>query len=151
MKRILAIILAVLPAPVLALSCVQPTVEQAFNITHSAAEAYVPVLGRFSGVPARMDAGSSMPQDRSYSARFKGIALTQRGVDIAMNVPVWVTETCVASWCGNIPNGTQVLTWLRVHGKSYSLTIGACRGNTFFHPTAGQVGTLRTCLHFGAC
>jgi len=148
---ILSGIFSIAALPAFALSCVQASVENAFDYAHTAAESYVPVFGAFNGVIPRSEKVTSMPEDRFYTARFTGIALTQRGVDLPMDVDVSVHEDCLASWCPNVPNGMQVLTFLRLEGSTYSFAVNSCSPNAFFSPSQGQVDTLRTCLRNGAC
>ena len=151
MTRLFAALLALLPAPALALSCLAPSVEDAFTFAQNAPEAYVPVLGTFSGVQPRTDVGNPNPEDRIYQIRFQGIGMTQRGEDSPMNVPVTLQERCLASWCPNVPNGVLVMTFLRVEGQAYVFEIDACGGNAFFQPPLADVATMRACLSAGAC
>jgi len=154
MMRILSLCLAVFAAsPVLALSCLPPTIEQAFMGVQQSPDLYAPVVGRFEGFASRAPSNSPNPQDRTFWANFVGDHISSKGphADQILRVKVRVTETCAASWCGNLAAGTQMLTFLRKSGNSYYLTVGACGGNAFMNPTANQVQTIRNCMAWGSC
>lgn len=152
MMRILSLCLAMFGAPpALALSCLPPTVEQAFMVVQESPDIYVPVIGHFEGFAPRIPDNSGMPQDRQFWANFSGDHISSRGRDQAIRVQVLVSETCAASWCGNLPSGATMLTFLRKTGNGYSFTYGACGGNAFVSPSATQVQTVRNCMAWGSC
>jgi len=154
MMRILSLCLAIFAtSPALALSCFPPTVEQAFMGVQESPEIFAPVVGRFEGFAPRAPSNSPNPQDRTFWANFVGDHISSKGpkYDQTLRVRVKITETCAASWCGNLAAGTQMLTFLRKSGNSYFLTVGACGGNAFLSPTTTQVKTVRNCMARGGC
>jgi hypothetical protein len=154
MIRILSLCVAILGAtPALALSCFPPTIQQAFMGVQDSPEMFAPVVGRFDGFASRAPSNSQNPQDRTFWANFDGSHISSKGAksDRTLQVQVQITETCAASWCGNLAAGTQMLTYLLKSGNSYFLTVGPCGGNSVINPTAMQVKTVRSCMAKGRC
>ncbi len=152
MKRfLLAAALSFAASPLAALTCVPPSVEQAFYAADQAAEVYVPVVGVFSGFRQRPDAETINGANRRYTAGFTGRKITSRGRGAAFTVDVEITEQCLGSFCPIFVPDQKALTFLRRQGGTYSLQINACQGNYFTDPTPGQIETLRGCLRSRTC
>ncbi|MEL7114236.1 MAG: hypothetical protein AAGP08_01375 [Pseudomonadota bacterium] len=150
MRRIAFVLALCLSAgQAVALSCKPPTVQEAFAFAHEAAEEYVPVLGRFEGTVPRSEKAPKV--DQRYQARFVGVGLTRRGVEIPIDVSVDVHEQCIASWCPSLPSDMELLTFLRRDGAQHFFDIDACWSSAFLQPTTAQVEQMQTCLKHLAC
>lgn len=146
-----SLLLTIVAQPAIALSCLQPTIEQAFLDARDAQEIYVPVLGRFEGFARRPEPKDNRPEDRSFTARFVGQAVTTRVIGPRIDVTVQVNENCIASWCPAVVPGVEMLTFLEKSGEDYIFNINACGGNAFANPTRETVNQLRTCLRDMDC
>ena len=137
--------------PALALSCIAPTIEDAFAFARDSEDGYLPVQGHFEGFAIRPQDKSPEPDDREFNARFVGHVVTGHGKGRALNLEVHVTERCLASWCGALPPNVDLLTFLRRDDQGYHFEIGPCGGNAFSEPTRVMTNRLSQCLRDMAC
>mmetsp|Transcript_7578 Transcript_7578/g.13069 ORF Transcript_7578/g.13069 Transcript_7578/m.13069 type:complete len:166 (-) Transcript_7578:2281-2778(-) len=148
--RALALLLAMLPGPVLALSCLPHGVSDAYLDAANAEEGYVPVLGMLSFDPAMLpqvdwERQGEVPPTTLLPARFEGEALTVRGVDLPFAADVVLEVQCFGPWCP-APREGRVLAFLRKTSHSYVLQTNACGGYLFGNPSVGQITEVRDCL-----
>ena len=137
--------------PVHALSCIAPSIEDAFAFARDSEDGYLPVQGQFQGFDLRPEDKSPEPQDRVFNARFIGHVVTGHGKGRALDLPVQVTEHCLASWCGVLPPNVEFLTFLRRDTLGYHFALGPCGGNAFSEPTRAMTNTLSKCLRDMDC
>lgn len=136
--------------PALALTCLRPSVERAFLEARDATEAYVPVVGRFTGFPERPDDQTIDGPDRNVPAQFTGHTITGTGLGQPVDIPVALVETCLGSWCPAFAPDEQVVTFLRREGDGYELRVDACHGN-YFPADADTLGAMQACLREMDC
>lgn len=129
-----------------ALSCVQDgfDLELTFSANKSADKNVVYVLGKFSGHPAQKTksktepiAGTNgiaiekRPKTTISNLVFSGKVMTNNGEE-PFRKNVKVTASCLASWCGNVPNSKQkTIAALNKTPSGYTMTAGPCSPNTF--------------------
>lgn len=134
-----------------ALSCMRPNLGDAFNSFHDAPERYTLAVGRLT---AR--AGDSPQAERGVptraEARFTGRTITAKGTGQALDIPVTVQTSCVASWCGGVPETHRpLIVFLRHDGPSRVLDIPACPNGNASVDAPGRVDLLRKCVVAGRC
>lgn len=155
MLRVVFLVLALSPLPALALSCLPHGVADAYLEAEAAEAGYVPVLGTLSFEPEllpHMDLSgqADVPQVTLIPARFRGDALTVRGIDQPFETDVVLEVQCAGEWCPQ-PAPGQMLGFLRRTSHSYVLRTTACGGFLFGRPDAAQVAQVRDCLAGRRC
>lgn len=154
--RWLALVLAVLPIPALALSCLPYGVTDAYLEADASADAYVPVLGTLqfdvSDVPqVDWDRQGDVPPLTVIDAVFDGHALTQRGIALPLATDVSLEVECSGPWCPS-PKPGPVLAFLRKTGdRGYAVSINACGGFLFGQPSPEQISSVKDCLAGRGC
>jgi hypothetical protein len=129
-----------------ALSCVRDgfDLELTFRANKAADKNVVYVLGKFSGHPAQKPGATTkpiadsngttivkQPKTTIYNLLFSGKVMTNRG-EKPFRQNVKVTASCLASWCGNVPNSKQkTIAALTKTPSGYAMTAGPCSPNTF--------------------
>ena len=147
----LTALLILASGPVHALSCIAPSIEDAFTFARDSENGYLPVQGHFEGFALRPEDKSPEPEDRVFNARFIGHVVTGHGRGRALSLDVQVTEQCLASWCGVLPPNVEFLTFLRRDDHGYHFELGPCGGNAFADPTRVMTNKLSQCLRDMAC
>ncbi|WP_299609796.1 hypothetical protein [uncultured Tateyamaria sp.] len=153
--RVLGALLAVLPCPVFALSCLPHGVTNAYQKAAAAEDGYVPVLGTLAFDPDLLpEMDLSKPQQGDgvtlIPATFKGEALTVRGVSQPFETDVVLEVQCFGPWCPQ-PAPGEMLGFLRQTSHSYVLHTNACGGFLFGRPTGEQVEQVKECLAGREC
>ncbi|MEL6464790.1 MAG: hypothetical protein AAFQ58_07460 [Pseudomonadota bacterium] len=153
--RFLSILLAVLPWPAFALSCLPYGVTNAYQEAAAADEGYIPVLGTLDFdrglLPARDLSGqSNVPPVTLIPATFRGEALTVRGLAQPFETDVVLEVQCSGPWCPQ-PVPGEMLGFLRKTRHSYVLHTNACGGFLFVQPTKAQVAQVKDCLAGRTC
>ena len=153
--RFLGILLAVLPLPAFALSCMPHGVTNAYQEAAAAEEGYVPVLGTLdfdTKLLPEMDLSgqSDVPALTLIPATFKGDALTVRGVNQPFETEVVLEVQCFGPWCPQ-PQPGEMLGFLRQTSHSYVLHTNACGGFLFGRPTREQIKQVKDCLAGRSC
>jgi hypothetical protein len=153
--RCLALLLAVLPLPAFALSCMPHGVTNAYLDAANAEEGYVPVLGTLTFFAKMLpkvdwDHQQNVPAKTLLPARFEGQALNVRGVDQPFATDVVLEVQCSGPWCP-APKPGDVLAFLRKTEHSYVLETNACGGYLFGAPSQEQIEQVRQCLSGRAC
>ena len=89
---------ALAATPALALSCLAPSVTDAFARANAAEEVYTIVLGTLSGglPPRPTDHSGPLPEDRVYDMRFVGHTLNRDGPAEEVDTTITVVEQCAA-------------------------------------------------------
>ncbi|WP_299701670.1 hypothetical protein [uncultured Tateyamaria sp.] len=155
MLRVLSVVLACVPLPALALSCMPHGVTNAYQEAAEAEEGYVPVLGTLDfdkDLLPEMDLSgqSEVPPVTLIPATFKGDALTVRGVSQPFETDVVLEVQCFGPWCPQ-PQPGEMLGFLRQTDHSYVLHTNACGGFLFGRPTQEQVEQVKDCLGGRSC
>lgn len=153
--RAFAFVLAILPLPAFALSCLPHGVSDAYLQADAAEDGYVPVLGRLSFDPELLpvvDLGNQQdtPPQTLIPAKFKGDALGPRGVPVPFETDVVLEVRCFGPWCPS-PQPGDILGFLRKTSPSYVLETNACGGFLFGQPTKAQIGEVKDCLAGRRC
>ena len=136
-----------------ALSCLRPDVAEAFNAAAASEDAYVVVHGRFKfTTPPSRDTGNiNAPREVSYIAQFDGRYLAEDGFRTAPSLPVTVTHTCTAAWCGQLTAGVQTLAYLKQTATGYSIDVGPCGGQAFAEPSRQDLARVEACMRGDRC
>lgn len=154
--RFLVALLAVLPMPALALSCLPYGVTDAYLEADISGDAFVPVLGKMqydaAAVPqVDWKKQGEVPPLTRIPAVFTGHALTERGVDMPLTTDVMLEVKCSGPWCPS-PKPGPVLAFLRKTGEtSYAVSINACGGFLFGTPAPEQISAVKDCLAGRGC
>lgn len=153
--RWLVALLAFVPLPALALSCLPHGVTDAYLAAEAAEDSYIPVLGTFTFDEGLMpkedwDNQQDVPPTTLVPAAFDGVALTQRGIDLPFRADVVLEVTCFGPWCPS-PRSGPALIFLRRTVHSYVASTDACGGYVFGAPTEAQVQEVRDCLAGRSC
>jgi len=153
--RFLVFVLAVLPIPAFALSCMPHGVTHAYKDAAAAEAGYVPVLGTLDFDPDLLpevdwSRQGDVPPVTLIPARFEGDALTVRGVAQPFATDVVLEVQCFGPWCPQ-PRPGKMLGFLRKTSHSYVLHTDACGGYLFGQPTQEQIEQVRDCLAGRRC
>ena len=153
--RILVFVLAMLPLPAFALSCMPHSVTIAYQDAAAAEESYVPVLGTLDFDPdlvpvMDLSGQTDIPPVTLIPATFRGEALTVRGIAQPFEADVVLEVRCFGPWCPQLQPG-EMLGFLRQTSHSYVLQTDACGGFLFGAPTGVQVQQVRDCLAGRSC
>lgn len=133
--------------PVLALSCLEPSVARSFNEARAAAEVYAVVLGRFEF--DRADLPSADAEGVTIPATFAGRVLGSDGFVTEARRPVRLDVTCAMSWCGQIEPGTETLAFVEQGEDGLRVEVSACPRWVFQKPSAEQMEMARSCMAGG--
>lgn len=157
MKRLAAILCFTLLSvgQAAALSCLRPTIESGFKYHSQAEETYLLVLGTLTNkrsVVSRVkQSGSRDARGESFVATFTGVQATRSGFDRQLKVTVAVKGTCLASWCGGVNTGMEMITFLEKTAYGYTLSEGPCGGAVFYNPDKDMKRRAHQCLLGGVC
>ena len=143
-----------LPAPVSALSCLQPDVGQTYQIAAQSQNSYIIVLGKLSfdgsaHPPAVRDDSDEMSQQ--LPARLVGKGLTQQGFNASLDRIITLNLNCLGVWCGHLAPDETMLVFLRRHDDSYVLDVGPCPQFAFPHPSKAVLKQVQQCHATGSC
>ena len=139
-----------------ALSCIRPEIERSFNRWVDSENSYYIGVGTLSPVGAVPDIPNATQQndfDRrepiTMAYTFTG-RLLDGGRGVPVDMPITVSVSCLASWCGNFPaagaNGLMALRGTEV--ASLTLDMNACPGSIF---PAETETTVSACIREGRC
>lgn len=147
----LALCLSVAGAQAGALSCLRPNLGEAFNRFHASPDRYTLALGKVI-----VDAKDIPTVERGVPleapARFIGRTIGPNGLATRIDRPVVVRTSCVASWCGGVPQTDQeLIVFLRHEGEARVLDMPACPDGNATVNAPGRVKLLRKCLAVGGC
>lgn len=150
---VLSVSLAVAASSATALSCMRPDVARTFGFAAEAEETYVVLLGRFAFVtPDLSDRDPVMPQAISVPAQFQGQYLGAADFQDAPELSVILVFDCVASWCGNPPEGNpEVLAFVEQSTDGFTLRLDPCGSLAFFEPTAQDIAQTEACMRGEDC
>lgn len=145
--RVLVLLLLLLPAQGLALSCPYYDIPATFREYHAAPETYVVVYGQFADNPVKL----SQTRDADILRYgFTGNAMTRQGTGPAFEQPVVVTRgkpnRMFSDPGGHVLTGIPVLLFLRKSGGEYLLDVTACRYGQFYEPSPRDLRKLVNCL-----
>lgn len=87
----------------------------------------------------------------SYKAHFKGHSLSKDGFKSTFNSPVTVELSCLAGWCGDLPDTAQRIYFLQKTGNRYQHYEGACGFTLEDAPTPENIRILQQCISGGPC
>lgn len=153
--KALALILALVPMPALALSCMPYRITDAYRAAAESDAPYVIVRGtlRFDAgaVPAGDHSGQTPTPARTViPAEIEGVALGPRGQRVAKRYELKLEVYCSGPWCARAEPG-DALVFLRRDGRQYVLEDRPCGAFLFRRPSAEDVQSVQRCLDGGAC
>jgi hypothetical protein len=148
--RAVAILLALLPMPALALSCMPWDVENAFSEAVESNDAYVVVSGDLRFDPDALpvtDWANQMdtPPSTSIPAHLDGMSLTAEGFNQPFDLPVTLKIGCAGPWCASAKPGPS-LAFLKATPDGWVLEQGACGGFYFGAPEPGMLDRVKELL-----
>ncbi len=153
--KVLAIVLALLPLPLLALSCVPHGVTDAYRKAAQSEDLYVVVRGTLRFDEKKLPRGdhsgqTSTPQRTVIPAEIEGVALGPSGLRKARKYKIRLIVSCAGPWCPR-PEAGDALAFLRREGKRYVLEAAPCGAFLFNRPRASDMRAVQTCLDSGPC
>ena len=155
MRRILALLIILLPLEAQALSCLRPSVARSFLGYDKAEETYIVVQGRLtfdeSLLPRNSYGEVAPPQMTKVPAHLTGKSLNRSGFKVPFEQDLTLEVACFGPWCGGAKTGGEVLAFLRVDEGGYALDVNPCGGALFPEPRPDMLKTARTCLQGGRC
>ncbi|MCP5076108.1 MAG: hypothetical protein GY947_22790 [Rhodobacteraceae bacterium] len=152
MKRFATILmsLVLVGSQVQALSCRRPNLARSFNWYQESEDGYQLAVGSISEIDPVSAYVTGKP--RSTGAVFKGQFFGLAGLGTEKQVPITITTTCLASWCGNFPElDIRSLVFLKASDSGPVLEIPPCPGGIFGHPSPRRIDILLSCLRQGKC
>ncbi len=135
-----------------ALSCMRPTVENAYQLAAEREEGFVFAYGTLtrSGPDIPDPAGPAEEGGRtaySFPARFDGHLATRRGFTAPAEVEVTVEVQCLSVWCGAEVLDDPALYALRVDDDRYALEATVCNDFAIRMPDAATLAALTDLLN----
>ncbi|MCT4684775.1 MAG: hypothetical protein N4A39_13705 [Roseicyclus sp.] len=135
-----------------ALSCMRPTVENAYQLAAEREEGFVFAYGTLtrSGADIPDPAGPSEEGGRtaySFPARFDGHLATRRGFTAPAELEVTVEVQCLSIWCGAEVLDDPTLYALRVDDDRYALEATVCNDFAIRMPDAATLEALTDLLN----
>lgn len=136
-------LVALLPLPALALSCMPWGLSDAYDEAEASSEEYVVVEGDLSfdteALPkTEWDNQMATPQSTDIPARLHGMSLSTNGFSIPFDAALTLRIGCAGPWCAGAAEG-PVLAFLRRETSGYVLVRGPCGGMLFDRPDADQL------------
>lgn len=142
--------------PVLALSCMPYSSEQAFQDASDSPDRYIVVHGMLDFNPADLPLVDMTHQEliapeTLFGATLTGFSLTGSGFDARFVRQIRVNVQCYGPWCGSLTPGREHLTFLKREGGGYLLEINPCGGFAFANPSRALLGKIHECLLGADC
>ncbi|MFQ6553713.1 hypothetical protein AAD018_015355 [Aestuariibius insulae] len=135
-----------------ALSCMQVTLEDAYEQAAASEETYHVVEGTFAfdskKAPSFAETGQA-PEGAELPARFEGMALNTDGFTTEVETEVTLAITCAGPWCGGIEPDVPLIAFLRVDDDRLVLDATPCGGSAFGQPDEAMRQTLLDCVDGG--
>jgi len=152
----LALALAALATPALALSCRPPDVARTYHSAAEAEAAYVVVHGTLDFDERRlpkadMSDQASIPPSTRIPAQITGQALTLSGFDHAFDRQITLDLRCFGPWCAGAVSGIPYLAFLQRTDAGYVLELDPCGGFGFSEPTDEMLTRVEGCYQGKAC
>lgn len=144
---------ALLAAPALALSCLQPDIARSFDEAQKAEEAYVVVHGTLSFDASTLpkEVSNDNPPVTKVPARLEGRALSKTGFDHEFARDVTLEVLCFGPWCGGATPGETLLGFIRKDDDGYTLSVDPCGSLTFPDPDQKVLDKVAACFRDGRC
>lgn len=143
------------PAPAMALSCLQPTVERSFARFDAAPESYVIVHGRLTldmdDLPKSMTQDPARSREVKVQAHVTGSSMTTNGFSLPFDQAVTLEVGCLGPWCGSAKSGQDILAFVRKDAGGYAIEVGPCGGAIFGTPKKAQLNRVIACFSGGDC
>lgn len=156
MRFALTLVLSVLAAPALALSCLPPDVARTYKQAEEAEAAYVVVLGRLTFDESRlpevdMARQQDTPPETLIPARIAGKSLSRAGFGTAFDREITLNARCFGPWCAGARSGTEYLAFLERTERGYVLSLDPCGGFGFAEPRAEMIERVIGCFRGETC
>ena len=135
-----------------ALSCMKPSAAGTYKMAADADERFYVAKGtlKHTGGPrAPRNDADGLPQPYTATAHFDGYLGTKSGFTHAHSAPVTVEVTCVAHWCGGVPEGDGFY-FLEIRDSGLFFTSNACPTFWLWND-AGTEEILKGCLAGRKC
>ncbi len=147
----------------LSLSCVPQSGASMYVAAAESEDRFLPVVGQFTfpndqvqreeTLDANGQEDINAPKGVSFAATIAGHALSSRGFDAPVDLPVTIAIHCVGPWCGGVPNGSDVLALLRETDTGYVVDAHACGGSvmTLYEGNMAEADAFVACHKSGTC
>lgn len=133
-----------------ALSCMRPNLARSFNFYEQSDDKFVIAVGKLTPTDKIPDYKQGV--SREVAAEFKGGFLGRWGVKDQPPQTVMIKTSCLASWCGAIPErSVDVLAFIKKTPAGLVLETGPCHGEYTENPSKKLIRTLQTCLAKSEC
>ncbi|MEM9579243.1 MAG: hypothetical protein AAF891_01040 [Pseudomonadota bacterium] len=145
-----------LAAPLHALSCAPHGVDNVLHKIKTSPDGYVAAVGTLSYNPAHVPKSHSETlsidlDEFRIKARFKGKTLGRSGFKTPVDSPVTIELSCFNGWCAFLEPDRQVLAFLKVTPKGYTLAADPCGSDMFFDPKPKMLKATQDCYLRGKC
>lgn len=156
MRSLLALALAALPLPALALSCLPHSLEASYQEAAQAEETYVVVHGRLTfdaeDLPeVDLQNQQNTPAMTRIDARLEGMSMRHSGFDLPFEQNVTIALECYGPWCAQAQTGQDVLAFLRKEAEGYVLATNPCGGMLFHAPDTDMLDRVQACFDGAPC
>lgn len=151
----LAIVLALLAQPALALSCLAPDIGRDFAEAAQSDDTHIIVRGDLffdeTELPDRVDQQGAGQQDTiEIDGWLAGQSLTAEGFTKPFERDVILRVSCLGPWCVGTVKGPH-LAFLKLEDRSWVMEIGPCPGMTYARPTVAQEEAVLACFRGETC
>ncbi|MGJ8545945.1 MAG: hypothetical protein ACSHWZ_10920 [Sulfitobacter sp.] len=143
-------VLVLMPAQLLALSCVRPSAVRSFQEAQASVDSYVVVKGYLNFNAKDMPTPETI-NPAPVAARLRGSALGAGGFALPFDQQVTLSLACFGPWCATAPARTEVLAFLRRAEAGYVLDLNPCGGNLFAQPSPEMLREVAACGRGETC
>ena len=137
-----------------ALSCARDGFDLAsvYNKHAASDQKIMFIVGKFSGGEPRTDQNDLPRKTKNYDMKFEGSSISRSSLR-PLSKTVRVKSTCLAHWCGGIPQkGVNTIAAVNVtSANSFVLVSGPCASNQFAHEIDKSIKLIQACMKKGKC
>ena len=137
-----------------ALSCARDSFDLAsvYNKHADSDQKIMFIVGKFSGGEPRTDQNDLPRKTKIHNMKFVGSSIDRTKLH-PMSKTISVKSTCLAHWCGGIPQkSVETLAAVDVtSGNNPVLLSGPCASNQFTHEIDKSIKLIQACMKKGKC